>query len=84
MTAVWLSSAVLKTCFRSVGMVVFFSTSLVMMPPRVSMPRLSGVTSKQQHVFHVAHQHAALNGRADGHDFVGIHALVRFLAEHLP
>ena len=46
-TAVWLSSAVLKTCFFSVGIVVFFSTSLVMMPPRVSMPSESGVTSKR-------------------------------------
>ena len=45
-TAVWLSSAVLKICFRSVGMVVLRSTSLVIMPPRVSMPSDSGVTSR--------------------------------------
>ena len=45
-TAVWLSSAVLKICFRSVGMVVLRSTSRVIMPPRVSMPSDSGVTSR--------------------------------------
>ena len=44
-TAVWLSSAVLKVCFRSAGIVVFFSTSLVITPPSVSMPSDSGVTS---------------------------------------
>jgi hypothetical protein len=44
-TAVWLSSAVEKTCDFLVGIVVFFSISLVMTPPRVSMPSDSGVTS---------------------------------------
>ncbi len=36
---------------------------------------------QKQHVLDVALQHAALNGRADRHDFVGIHATMRFLAE---
>jgi hypothetical protein len=44
-TAVWLSSAVENTCVALVGMVVFFSISLVMTPPSVSMPSDSGVTS---------------------------------------
>jgi hypothetical protein len=44
-TADWLSSAVEKVCEALVGMVVFFSMILVNTPPRVSMPRLSGVTS---------------------------------------
>jgi hypothetical protein len=44
-TAVWLSSAVENTCVALVGMVVFFSISLVITPPSVSMPSDSGVTS---------------------------------------
>src|SRR5882724_549745 len=35
---------------------------------------------QQQDVLDVASQHRALNGRADGHDFVRIDALVRFFA----
>ena len=41
----WLSSAVVKVSLRLVGMAVLRSMSLVMMPPLVSIPRLSGVTS---------------------------------------
>ena len=44
-TADWLSSAVENTCEALVGIVVFFWISLVMTPPRVSMPSDSGVTS---------------------------------------
>ena len=44
-TADWLSSAVENTWFALVGMVVFFSISLVITPPRVSIPSDSGVTS---------------------------------------
>jgi hypothetical protein len=44
-TAVWLSSAVEKVCEALVGMVVFFWISLVITPPRVSIPSDSGVTS---------------------------------------
>jgi hypothetical protein len=44
-TAVWLSSAVENTCEALVGIVVFFSISLVNTPPSVSMPSDSGVTS---------------------------------------
>ena len=47
-TAIWLSLAVLKTWLFFVGIVVFLSMSLVKTPPRVSMPRLSGVTSKSK------------------------------------
>ena len=41
----WLSSAVVKISERLVGIVVFRSISVVITPPLVSMPRLSGVTS---------------------------------------
>jgi hypothetical protein len=44
-TAFWLSSAVENTCEALVGIVVFFWISLVITPPRVSMPSDSGVTS---------------------------------------
>src|ERR1700687_3425495 len=44
-TAVWLSSAVENTFAALVGMVVFFSISLVITPPSVSIPSDSGVTS---------------------------------------
>lgn len=44
-TAGWLSSAVEKVCEKRVGMVVFFWIILVITPPRVSIPRESGVTS---------------------------------------
>ena len=36
---------------------------------------------EEQYVLDIALQHAALNGRADGHDLVGVDALVRRLAE---
>ena len=45
-TALWLSSAVEKTWLFLVGMVVPFSMILVITPPSVSIPRLSGVTSR--------------------------------------
>ncbi len=38
---------------------------------------------EQEHVLHIALEHAALDGRADGDDFVRIDALVRFLAGEL-
>src|SRR6202165_34634 len=38
---------------------------------------------EQQHVLDVTLQHAGLDGRADGDDFVGVDALVRLLAEEL-
>ena len=44
-TARWLSSAVEKICFSVFGIVVFFSISLVITPPSVSMPSDNGVTS---------------------------------------
>ena len=46
-TADWLSSAVEKIWEVLVGMVVFFSISLVMTPPSVSMPSDRGVTSSR-------------------------------------
>ena len=38
---------------------------------------------EEQHVLDLAGQHAALDGRADGHDLVRVHALVRVLADEL-
>ncbi len=42
-----MSSAVVNTSVRLVGIVVLRSMSLVITPPLVSMPRLSGVTSSR-------------------------------------
>ena len=50
-TLVWLSAAVLNTSFLLVGMVVFFSISLVITPPSVSTPSESGVTSSSSTSF---------------------------------
>jgi hypothetical protein len=47
-TSGWLSAAVVKISDRRVGMVVFFSIILVKTPPMVSMPRVSGVTSRSR------------------------------------
>ena len=47
-TAVWLSSAVEKTCDFWVGIVVFFSITGVETPPRVSIPKVKGVTSSNK------------------------------------
>ena len=46
-TAVWLSAAVVKTLLFEVGIVVFLSIRGSRTPPRVSMPRVSGVTSSR-------------------------------------
>ena len=46
-TTVWLSAAVVNMLLFLVGMVVFLSISLVATPPRVSIPRLRGVTSRR-------------------------------------
>ena len=37
---------------------------------------------QEEHVFHVAFQHSALDGRAHGHHLVGVDPLVGFLAEN--
>ncbi len=47
-TAVWLSSAVLKVWLFLVGIVVFLGINGVRMPPSVSMPNVKGVTSKRR------------------------------------
>ena len=47
-TAGWLSSAVEKVWLILAGIVVFFSINLVITPPKVSMPRESGVTSSSR------------------------------------
>ncbi len=50
-TAGWLSSAVENTWLFFVGIVVFFSISLVDTPPKVSIPRDRGVTSRRSTSF---------------------------------
>ncbi len=47
-TADWLSSAVEKVWLFFVGIVVFLSINLVNTPPKVSMPRDNGVTSRSK------------------------------------
>ena len=56
----WLSSAVVKISERLVGIVVFRSISLVKMPPLVSMPSDSGVTSSSRTSLTSPLQHAGL------------------------
>jgi hypothetical protein len=82
-TAFWLSSAVEKICPFLVGIVVLRSIRRVKTPPSVSIPSDSGRDVEQHHVLHVALQHAGLDGGTHGDDLVGVHALVRFLAEEL-
>ncbi len=57
-----------------VGIVVLRWISVVITPPRVSTPNDSGGDVEEQDVFDFATQDAALNGRADGNDFVWVHA----------
>jgi hypothetical protein len=60
-----LSAAVEKTWLLLVGMVVLRSTSLVITPPRVSMPSESGVTSSSTMSGDLAREDPALDGGAD-------------------
>ena len=46
-TAVWLSAAVVKTLFFEVGIVVLRSINGSLTPPKVSIPRVNGVTSSK-------------------------------------
>jgi len=69
-----------KVCDALVGIVVFFSITLVMMPPG-SLFRETASHVEQQHVLDVARQHAALDCRTDGHGFIRVHVLARLLAE---
>ena len=50
-TAFWLSLAVEKTSLLLAGMVVLRGMSVVITPPRVSTPRLSGVASSTRMSF---------------------------------
>ena len=45
-TAGWLSEAVENTSERRLGIVVLRSIIIVVTPPKVSIPRVSGVTSR--------------------------------------
>ena len=59
-----------NVCEALVGIVVFFSISLVNTPPSVSMPSDSGVTSSSSTSLTSPREHAALDRRADGDGFV--------------
>ena len=75
-----MSSAVVNTSVRRVGMVVLRSMSLVITPPLVSMPSDSGVTSRSRTSLTSPFSTPAWIGGADGDDLVGVDALVRLLA----
>ncbi len=65
-------------------MVVLRSMSRVMTPPERLDAQRERRDVEEQDVLDVAGQHAGLDGGADGHDLVGVDALVRLLAvEHL-
>jgi hypothetical protein len=78
-----LSSAVEKICDFLVGMVVLRSIRRVNTPPSVSMPRRQRGHVQQNHILHVALQHAGLDGGAHGDDLVGFTPLCGSLPKNL-
>ena len=75
----WLSEAVEKISDLRVGIVVLRSmSSREHAAQGLDAQRQRGHV-EQQHVLDLALEHAALDGRADGDDFVRVHALVRGL-----
>ena len=72
-----------RSRFLRVGIVVLRSISVVITPPRVSMPSDSGVTSSSSMSLTSPAQHAALDRGADRHHLVRVDALVRLLAEEV-
>ena len=82
-TADWLSAAVEKTwlLLRRDGGVLLDQLG-EHAAQRLDAERERGHV-EQEHVLHLALQHAALDGRADGDHLVGVDALVRLLAEEL-
>jgi hypothetical protein len=79
---VWLSVAVEKISLFLVGMVVLRDQRRHHAAERLDAERQRRHV-EEEHVLDVAGEHAALRRRADRDDFVGVHALVRFLAEEL-
>ena len=71
----------LKTCFRSVGIVVLLLDQLSHYAAEGLDAQRERSHVQQQNILHVAREDAALNCGAYGHNFVGIHALVRVLAK---
>ena len=78
-----MSAAVEKTWLLEVGIVVLRVMSGVATDPKVSMPRVRGGDVQQEHVLHIALQHAGLDGSANGHHLIRVHALVGLLAKEL-
>jgi hypothetical protein len=68
--------------FFLVGIVVLRSMSGDHAAERLDAERERGHV-EQQHVLHLAGEHAALDGRADGDDLVRVDALVGLLAEEV-
>ena len=82
-TWVWLSAAVLNVCDFFVGMVVFFGIMRVNTPPKGLDAKRQRRHVQQQQAADVATEHAALDGSADGHGLVGVHATERLAPEEL-
>ena len=82
-TLVWLSAAVENVSLLRVGIVVL----RVDQRRHHAAERLDAERQRrhveQQQILHLAGEHAALNGRADRDDLVGVDALVRLLAEQV-
>jgi hypothetical protein len=76
----WLSSAVVNTSERLVGMVVLRSISLWVIPPLVSIPSDSGVTSSSRTSFTSPLRTPACRAAPIGDDLVRVDALVGLLA----
>ena len=77
-----MSSAVVNTSVRRVGMVVLRSMSLVITPPLASMPRTAG--HAQQDVLDLALEHTGLDGGTDGDHLVRVDTLVGVLVGQAP
>ena len=82
-TAVWLSDAVEKTWLFLVGIVVFRSMSLRGHAAQGLDAQGQRRHVEEQYVLHLAGEHRALDGRADRHHLVGVHAAVRLFLEEL-
>ena len=82
-TCGWLSAAVLKTWLFLVGIVVLRSMMASGHPAKgLDAQRQRGHVEKEN-VLHVTGEHAGLDGRAYGHDLIGVDALVRLPLEYL-
>ena len=82
-TTVWPSTEVVNISRALVGIVVLRGMSTLTMPPSVSMPSDSGVTSSSSMSVMPPARMLRLHGRAQRDDLVGVELAVRRLAEEL-